>query len=173
MRSVHLSRKPCDAPLPLLPERMWWPPANGRKGETQGPYRGLTGGNYRMHLNASRSTSRGSNPGWEKPSRVSRTYSSPRRVCNTPSCVLNPARRRRHLCHILAHWVDSQLHAGVALHRHIRNSNVGHIERVTLKNEWARGEAQRSAKAHSSDSRVIKEEVGHHSQLCRGVSARP
>lgn len=68
--------------------------------------------------------------------------------------------------------MDSQLHAGVALHGHIKNSNVGHIEGVTLKNERARGEAQQSAEARSLDSRVIKEEVGHHGQLCRGVSAR-
>lgn len=34
---------------------------------------------------------------------------------------------------ILAHWVDSQLHAGVALHCHIKNSNSGQTEGVTLE----------------------------------------
>lgn len=117
----------------------------------QEKHNGLTGHNYRMHLNASRSSSCVSNPGCT-PLQKNHHPSSPvptldaahRPTVHTRSVFRT--RHRRHLCHILAHWVDSQLHAGVALHCCIKNSNVGHIEWVTLKNEWACGETHQVPK---------------------------
>lgn len=140
MRSVHLSGKNMPCAFTAAPENHL---ITGCKTGEQENHNSLTGDNYRMHLNASRSSSCVSNPGCallrEKAScQPSCTYSwtrAHRRTVHTRSAFRT--RRHRHLCHILAGWVDSQLHAGVVLHCRIKNSNVGHIERVTLKNEWA------------------------------------
>lgn len=144
MRSRHLSGKNTQRIFTVAPESHVI--IGCKTGEPEERH-SLTVDDYRMHLNASRSSSCVSNPGCallrekNKPSCKYSWTRARRRTVHTGSAFRPP--RRRHLCHILAGWVDSQLHAGVALHCRIKNSNVGHIERVTLKNEWACGERHR------------------------------
>lgn len=51
---------------------------------------------------------------------------------------------------ILVHWVDSQLHAGVALHCRIKNSNSGHSEEVTPERWKMNDSVEKHAKSQSS-----------------------
>lgn len=101
-----------------------------------------------MYLNASRSSSWMSKP--EKLfSHTQETFILSSRLfvyfCfhvvhkHTQTCSAFWTNFCRHLCHILAEWVDSQLHAGVALHCGIKNSNSGHTEEAILKNDWLCG----------------------------------